>query len=408
MTVAAPISSFAVENFLEDLSLIKKCSPIDRVGSVLNQLMSSHDSIFVYDQHYHFMGLISAQQAWLYHRYPARTLVTHVLIHPIEISKKTPINLVAKYMIGTKIYTLPVFEKGQVIGAIKADSIIKLILSDKNMLDQLKLNIKVNTPITADMDTPVKKIYALLKKYKISRVVLVNKTDALAGIISLSDMLPIFVEPAQRRTRTSTKLTSNQQLRIREKTYDAEQILLRNERARSFMTNSVISVPFKTSLKTILETMQSAKIHSVVIVKENRPVGFISRHDILKALSKLCPKEQLPIIFQPAAEQLKEQLYQEVGKLQLQHFVEKVSHRKPLESVKMRFKLIKNPSGKTKIYEAHLNIQLKSGQYFIIKAKERRIDQSVNSALKKAEQLMDYYWSGRKWPHKNFKVGKKN
>lgn len=272
-----------VGEYVIDSSFVKRCLHTDRVGSVLGDVESSHDVVFVFDDKEKFVGVLSLQQVLSKHHYPPKTLVSHALVKPMRLTPDTAISPALEYMVGSRMYTLPVLKDDVVEGVITAAEVLRNVTEDPALLELIEPYAQIHDPITVKHDESIKKVHAVFRDRKISRLIVTDKKGAVAGIIALSDVIPVYVQPDQQRTRTGTKPGGMSQIRLRQKTFDDEKALAENELVDRYMKKRVVTVPVGSSLKNMLDAMQQNEVHSVVVADDNRPVGFLSRYDVLKA-----------------------------------------------------------------------------------------------------------------------------
>lgn len=135
--------------------------------------------------------------------------------------------------------------------------------------------------ISVDRDTPVADIARLLIDKRISAVPVVDDNGDLAGIVSEEDLI--------HRERAGTEIGRPWWLRIfaNDQVLADDYVKSHGMRAADVMTTEVISVPEDAPLLKIVELMAKNRIRRVVVRDGNRPVGMISRADVLRAVDEI-------------------------------------------------------------------------------------------------------------------------
>lgn len=106
----------------------------------------------------------------------------------IVISSTAPINKVAELMARNKIGSVIVMEKGRAVGIMTERDIVRKVVAKK---------MKFTTPVKKIMSTPMRVIeenqkvtdaVALMKKYKIKRLPVIDAQKRLVGIVTDTDI----------------------------------------------------------------------------------------------------------------------------------------------------------------------------------------------------------------------------
>lgn len=366
-----------IEKLISSPNKIPKATPKDTVGSVLENVKSSHDPVFVYDGK-NFLGIVSGSQSFFKKRYPTNTKVLSALIKPPKITKNSSIFEVARQMISSKIYTLPVFDKdGNVTGVISARTILDNVASDSKIHKLIKDFIEIEKPITATIHDRVRDVYSLLRKEKTSRIVIVEEgKEKIKGLVTRRDLQQVFIA-------TPKKGRSNKTKNNRSYVIDDKDLKKFDFPIAEFVNIRVVTLPAKANIRSILNVLKTKKVNSVILVDQNfRAKGIVSLRSFLEALSKVEPQKKLPIMLSDKHKIADVRVHKTITSL-LQKLEKKVDKISPIKDVKVTLDADKNPKGYVKQYDIHLHVNFKSGKIADTKVKGKELLASIREATNK-------------------------
>lgn len=151
-----------------------------------------------------------------------------------------------------------------------------VILSEEENV--LARDIMTKNVLVADHDTPIEEITRTLIENRISGMPVVDKEYRVIGVISESDIIfkEIHKEPhLLERLREIILPEERRKERIGEKALD-------------IMTSPAITTFEDTPLRDMIQIFTEKKIKRIIIVdSEGRPVGIVSRIDIVKAIERI-------------------------------------------------------------------------------------------------------------------------
>jgi CBS domain-containing protein len=141
-------------------------------------------------------------------------------------------------------------------------------------------DIMTQPVITAQEDTTLEQIARTMIEHRIGSVPVVDRDGRICGIVTESD----FTEK-QRCVPFSTfrapQLFGNWfSPEDVEKVYRAA----RQIAARDVMTRPVATVSEDASIHEIMTQMVRYDVNRIPVLRENRPVGIVARHDLLKMM----------------------------------------------------------------------------------------------------------------------------
>ncbi|HEX5447643.1 MAG TPA: CBS domain-containing protein [Candidatus Saccharimonadales bacterium] len=366
--------SYDISELIVPIERVPKSSPDKNLGSVLAQSDSSHAPVFIFKDE-KFLGLVSPHQTLYSGNYPYSTKVSSVLFHPPRITGKTPIHETVGHMLETKLYILPVFgDNGSPTGIIRGKGILQYAAGDPRLLRFMSRSISIRRPITAHVNSSVRDIYRILKENAISRVVLVNDANALAGIITRHDLMDAFIKPTAKRRFAPEGTVMGFYSRAGEKKYRQDQP------ANRYTTGMVDNLPDSTPIRKVVLRLIESPYNSIVLVdKRFRPSGFLSMHDLLQTIAQLRPEEEIPLIIKkPGGRISKKEL--ETVKTFLTKFGRKLKERMAVEKITVSTEELKNTRGLTREYSTSLVVTPIAGEPLIAKVNDYKFLDSIQSA----------------------------
>lgn len=258
-------------NILKENNIIK-VSPEDHLSHVLSKLSTSHDAAFVFNENNKYLGVVSPYFTMIKSSFPGNTKVEHCLTHTAKVYLNYPLAKVCELFIQSKIHYLPVFDpqSEKFLGIISARRVLSYFK------DQPIFKVKVEEIIrkrwqgliTVYEDDTISQAIHLFRTKKISKLIVINQTKKLKGVLSYYDLIRLMISP---------KHSNHQGERIGDK------ISFYNYRVKNFAKSYVLTLSKEKLLIEVINLIVNKKIGSVIIIdKERRPLGIITTRDILR------------------------------------------------------------------------------------------------------------------------------
>lgn len=247
---------------------IIKVSPDDTVANAVSQLHSSHDVAFVL-QGKHYMGVINPYYSLIKNnRSNGESLVKHFLYHPPVISADDSIEKVVGLMMDSRLHYLPVLQGDTFVGVISARRVLAKLKGEsvfKHKISDL-LESKNKALVSVYEDELVDKVVHLFEDQDVSKLVVIDKSLKLKGILSYHDLVPYLIAPKEKQVH----IDSYGDLKVK----TVQQNLVHTRMPDNMLSDS-------------LNDIVKREIGSVVIVnKEGFPVGIITVRDLLFQLAR--------------------------------------------------------------------------------------------------------------------------
>lgn len=140
-------------------------------------------------------------------------------------------------------------------------------------------DVMTSDVVTVSPDTDVQEIARLLLARRISAVPVVGADGRIQGIVSEGDLM--------RRPETETERHPSWWLALWTLPEDRarEYVKGHGRHAREVMTRDVATVTENASLAEIAELLEERRIKRVPVVRDDRPVGIVSRANLLHGLA---------------------------------------------------------------------------------------------------------------------------
>lgn len=247
---------------------IIKVGPDDSLSHVFSLFSSSHDSAFVFDEKNHFLGAINPYHCVIKKSYPANTKVKHCLIHPPYIDINCPLKKVARYILDSRLYYLPVFSNKNFVGIISARRLLEAVKDLEGFNSPAGSFLKYKSPLVSVFEQDfLSKALALFKQYKVSKLVVLTKDLKLRGIISYFDLIAYLLVPREKQHFSSR---------------EGNKIPFLKRSVTTAMKNNVVTISIYEKLHQAAAAILNKQVGSVVVVDESRhPLGLITIHDLL-------------------------------------------------------------------------------------------------------------------------------
>lgn len=257
-------------NILKENNIIK-VSPDDHLSHVLSKLSTSHDAAFVFNNENKYIGVINPYFTMIKSSFPGNTKVEHCLTHTSKVYLNYPLSKVCELFIQSKVHYLPVFDKSEkFLGIISARRVLSYFKDQPIFKVKVEEIIKKRWQgiITVFEDDMISRAIHLFRTKKISKLIVINQTKKLKGVLSYYDLIKLMISPKYSNHRGERS---------------DNRISFYNYRVKNFAKSYVLTLSKDKLLIEVINLIVNKKIGSVIIVdKERRPLGIITTRDILR------------------------------------------------------------------------------------------------------------------------------
>ena len=251
---------------------ILECSPDTPISQATDKLRSSHDAVFVLNSS-HVLGVVNPYHSLSRRRsFNNNTKAETVMFSPPRLKPSTPFPEIARLMLESKIYYLPVQDQhDKLLGIASIRRLLNAYLQDSSLLNSLPLiPITTQNLITLPQSENVITALNLMRDHKISHLPLTDDSGKLAGLLTLFDLRYLLVGPVPSQSRFSLKGNKDQYL---------------DQPVTDYTTPMPVTVTNHPEVSSVISTMLDHDIGSLIGINTNqKPTGIITHHDVLNAI----------------------------------------------------------------------------------------------------------------------------
>lgn len=152
----------------------------------------------------------------------------------------------------------------------------------------LAMDVMTTSVVTASPDTAVSEIARLMLDRHSSAVLILDDQSQLMGIVTEGDLVRRYESGTERkRSRWAEVFTDSGRLA-------AEYVKSHGRKAKDVMTRDVVAMAESTPLQEIADTFELRGIKQVAVTRDRRPIGIVSRANLLQALVSRASTEDQP------------------------------------------------------------------------------------------------------------------
>lgn len=264
------LSQITAKDLLKTTGIIS-VSPETTLAQALSKLKSSHDVVFV-SQDKKLHGVVSPYHSLYRHNHPPETKVKNSLFSPPKLFLHTKLPEIARRMVESKAYFLPVIsDNNSWIGIVTKNKIIKLLNKQKKLSDDFLYLLKPKKLVTILPTATVDQAKKMMKKGGVSRLIVTDNMGKLAGILTRHELRQALREPKFSQSSGSRK---------------GDKVKSLNHPISTYMKTQVVTSSAKKQVAKLINLMFTQKVGSIVLVdKSQRPTGLITTKDVLNILA---------------------------------------------------------------------------------------------------------------------------
>jgi CBS domain-containing protein len=255
----------------------------------------------------------------------------------------TSLNRLISYFHEFSAKALPYQEGKRITGIVKREVALSTILS-LHIISKIKVGDIMSTPVIAiDAKANVAQAASSMEKNKIARLVVLD-TERLAGLISMRDILDNLTNPQQRPPA-----------------FRSSSFSLSNVPVKNIMRTPVYTIDYGMPADSAIRQLLENKISSLVVTRNNKPVGIISVRDIIEAAAATTAKVESRVMISGLDSYTKE--YEDSMQNSINALVDKINR---FEKISVDYVSLNVKRSRERNYEMKARLALqKKGTIFV-------------------------------------------
>jgi len=229
-------------------------------------LFENNDVIVVMDGK-NYTGVLIGKEI-LRAKIPPSAKVKNFIKHAPRLHPETPAEEIARLMLESNMYHLPVFDGEKLVGVVGYDAILKHIMEGEIGGEPVEKYLSRDI-ITVTPDDNIGKVIKIFREHNISRLPVV-KNGEVVGIITLRDIMEKVIHPQEKPEYGEFIAEKKRYLKIP---------------VKGIMTEEPFMMPPLTPVRDVIKEMLERKIGGMLIGEEKRLHGIITVKDILEPLT---------------------------------------------------------------------------------------------------------------------------
>ena len=251
---------------------ILKAKPDNTLSQIISKLRNSHDAVFVFDNKDKFLGVVSFANIFKHNSIKDNSRLKNICKMPPKPNISARISEIAKLMINTQIYFLPIFDNdNNFLGIVSANRLFKFVITNHLLKGKDRLIFSPRQMITIKPDESIATVWQKLQSSKNSKALALDDQGNISGIVSRYDFRHLKIT-GQRTARGS---------RIGEKTSELDQPV------NGYLKKVFFTIKKIPNFSSAYEMMKENKVNSLVLVDNNNaPIDIITRRDLLNTIAE--------------------------------------------------------------------------------------------------------------------------
>ncbi len=205
-------------------------------------------------------------------------------MHVSKLSPDTPVEEIARLMVESGVYMLPVLDDG-LSGVVTADALLEAA-ADTSYGDEAVKKYMSSPVTTITPDESVGKALKYFKERDISRLPVVEDGEAV-GIVTMDDIVSRVIHPEEK-----AKGLEQHGEYIGEKKHYLKMPV------KGIMVEKLLVMPPDTPIRRVVEGMHRHGLRGMLIGEGTTIDGIVTKKDLLEPLAALAREEATPFIVQ--------------------------------------------------------------------------------------------------------------
>lgn len=225
----------------------------------------------------HLVGLLTMWSLMRRRDVPPTTKVRTLMTNAPVVGTDDDLASVAEKLIETGFRALPVVEKKRLVGVVSRTDLARAIAGLEEFDAVSVGEVMTPNPIVVPQDETVAQAAKVIQSLGERSVPVVAADGRLVGVIGLKDMAHLFAE-SKSRAQTGDRAGEKERMRVL---------------VKGIMKDAPITAPPGTTVRAAAELMLRHDVSSVIVPRDDRPVGILTKLDLVEGLARLKEREEL-------------------------------------------------------------------------------------------------------------------
>lgn len=250
------------------------CDTKDTLTSVIGKIDTTGITDVVCYQGKRFVGMLDIHLLLKIHTTKEATL-KHGVRAVKKLKPSDDESKVVRDLLDNHTHSLPVFEKGKLLGIVRAIDLADTLISGKLARATITDHVSLRPLYFLDR-TPILQALPLLRLHHVDHAPIVDSHLRLFGVLSITDLFLRFMKYPQQRAggksiRRPTSRTNNKRPSG-------------NVTVGSICTSVVATGKLTDTYRKVCDTMKRRRISSVILTENETLAGIITISDLLRAV----------------------------------------------------------------------------------------------------------------------------
>ncbi|NIP66644.1 CBS domain-containing protein [Candidatus Bathyarchaeota archaeon] len=269
------ISSAIEDFFSKGYKAVREDDTLSKCLSLFEEEMPP--VLVVLDQKGRYQGVIARRWIVRSRLDPSEAKVKKLMRPTPRVQLHDSLSEVARLMIESQVRQLPVCRGEKLMGFVTDEDVIHGAVIQGWGETEVK-EIMTKRPFMVEEDESAGSVLSLFRDQDISHAPVVSEGE-LVGIVSVHDFVEHIFQPRKRRTVGETV---------------GEKVPVLSIPAKGIMTKPVITAAPGEELRRVAEKMHKFDVSSIVVVKNRRPVGIVTKRDFLEPIAQM--RRERPVL----------------------------------------------------------------------------------------------------------------
>ena len=252
-------------------------TPDETIGDVLGKMKTNDVHELPVLERKKLAGVVTMRELMRRRNLPPATKVSTVLQAAPEMTAETALPEASERMISAGFRAMPVVKGKNLVGIVSRSDLVRALVETRAMEGVVAREFMTPNPQCVGEDDTAEHAVQIMKSLGERSVPVVDKNRHLKGVVGMKDVVDLFARPKVRAHYGGRPGRE-------------EKVALE---VKSVMRYPPLTVGPEADVHRAAELMAKNHVSSIVVTKEDEPVGIITTQDLMQFLASLREREQL-------------------------------------------------------------------------------------------------------------------